>query len=141
MDHALEADAEVVAEEPKDRRMLAEGCLGRPDPVLANQGVARYIPSLEQPSKLRDRLALEPLVGVEHEDPVTGGVFEGGVAGGREVAGPGCVEHPGAMALGDGDRPIGRAGVDHDDLVHAPNACKAAFQVPLLVLDDHAETE
>lgn len=57
------------------------------------------------------------LVGIEHEDPVTAGVFEGGVAGGGEVVGPGDGIDFSAVGASDVEGAVGGACIDDDDLV------------------------
>ena len=87
-------------------------------------------------------LGHEHLVGVEVHDPVAGGGVEGCVAGRGEVAVPRVVQDARAVALGDLDGAVGRAGVDDDDLVdRVARGLQAAPDHRLLVLDDHAQAQ
>ena len=62
----------------------------------------------------------QALVGVDAEDPTTGGVLKSDVAGGGEVVVPGVVQDLGPVVARDGGRVVDRAGVHDDQFVGDP---------------------
>src|SRR5260370_1049194 len=61
---------------------------------------------------------LKSLVGIDVQDPVAGRLLQCKVAGRREVVARGKVMQFGWKSAGYFDRPVARAGVDHDDLIN-----------------------
>ena len=79
------------------------------------------------------------LVGVDGEEPAAVGSLDRLVAVEGEVVPPGVLVHRGPEVPGDPDRVVGRAGVDHHDLVReGTEALEAAAEVLGLVTDDEA---
>jgi hypothetical protein len=84
----------------------------------------------------------QPLIGVEHQDPVPGGALDGEVSRGGEVVVPRPLEDPGPPGGRQLAGGVGGAGVDQHHLVHDPlHRVEAAGEHQLLVASDHAEGE
>ena len=107
--------------------------------TLRAAGPAVRVRLPDQRPDVVSRLCGQVFVGIDDQDPVARRGLEPDVAGGGEVAGPGVVTDRGAGAGRDVRRRVGRARVDHDDLVgDARQAGQAAREHALLVLDDQA---
>ena len=87
-------------------------------------------------------LRVEPLVGVEPEDPVAGRVADALVPRGGEVVHPREIDDDGAAVERHLAGPVGRAGVDDDHLVHqVGDRGQAVAEHGLGVPGDHAERD
>jgi hypothetical protein len=84
----------------------------------------------------------QPLVGVEHQRPVGIGLFERGIARGREVVAPVEVAHPCAGTSCQLRRGVTGAGVEHEHRVDMrAHARQAAFDAARLVARDHHQRQ
>ena len=114
VDRAAEPDVGSVAPQP----VLPVGRPPDPGDETHPEGHAA-VGRVEEGARAGD-VAAHPFVGVDVEDPVTGGEVEAPVARGGEVTPPGLVPDHRAVTLGDAERAVGRAGVDDHDLVDEP---------------------
>ncbi len=114
----LPAHVRMVAEEPHviDIHGRADA-LVRPGARLHDVGGVFVFEAGEQLAQLLAVFFVEPVIGVEPEDPVPRGVSQALIAGAGEVVAPGEVEDAGAEGGGDFLGAVGRAGVDDDDFV------------------------
>ena len=88
-----------------------------------------------------DRLGGHDLVGVEVEEPVVAALLLGEALLGA-VAGEIVVDHPRACGLRDRLRAVGRARIDHDDVVgEAGDRIQRRADPVGLVLDDEEDRE
>jgi hypothetical protein len=77
------------------------------------------------------------VVGINPEDPITGGAIKGLLASMRKISAPRCVENPVGILTSDSLGGVGRSGVDDDDFVDViANAGEATRQGTLLILYD-----
>ena len=84
----------------------------------------------------------EPLVAVEDQDPVAGGVLERHVARGGEIILPRKLDHARVVGARHILGLVARAGVDHHDLVDGgARGTQTIAEVALLVARDHAERD
>ena len=89
--------------------------------------------------KLRVLRGGQFLVGVEHQNPVAGGVLQRGVAGGGKIIAPRERINFRAEFARDLHRAVGRAGVHHDDLRReAAHGFQALREELFLILDNQA---
>src|SRR4029077_2599319 len=96
--------------------------------------------AMHESAKLFEGVRLDSLVGIEPEDPVTGGMGKRFIAGGGEVVRPGEIKDPGAELPGNVRGAVGRSGVDGNDFVkQLMNGVEALRQILPLVFDDHAQ--
>ena len=80
------------------------------------------------------------LVRIQHENPIAGGVFQSGVAGGAEIIAPDKVMHLRAVFPGDRDGAVGRAGVHHHNLGgETVDGLQAAGEEALLIFNDETQ--
>ena len=121
----------------------AERPVGRePGPGMEQDVVADVRRVRQQRPDRRRRSGSDALVGVDVENPVAPRAIEGVIAGCGEVVRPGELVHPGAVCPRNVHGPIGRAGVDDDDLVdELVERREAGRQEALLVLDDQDSRE
>ncbi len=105
----------MVAKEPD---MVHDGL-----PLLARRGKTEtfhhiscilFLKPVHQSGKLAPILGVEPVVGVEPEDPVSHGMAQTFIACGGEIIDPGKLKDTRPEPRRDLPRPIGRTGVDHD---------------------------
>ncbi len=82
------------------------------------------------------------VIGIHVKDVFFGRIGKGGAAGCGEVTGPLVEKYPIRVSAGDGNRLIGRSGIDDIDLVdQIAYGFQTAGQHGFLVLDDHAEAD
>ena len=140
VDAALEAVLGAVAKEPQRVVLDGRAVLELADVVGLGQEDALAPGVAQQLAQARAVALDEDLVGVEVHQPIGGRRVQADVAGRGEVAVPLVVQDGRAEGLGDRDRPVGRPGVDDDQLVdEVHHSGQAAREHRLLVLDDHAE--
>ncbi len=131
MNDALEADARIVAKEARLR-------VGRPIDERMEAQVPRDLAAVGKHG-IEDGAVgnVEPLVGVDVEDPVAARLLQRVVARGGEVVAPGEVSELDRKLLRLRDRVVARSGVDHNDLVDvADERLQTPFDETGFVPDD-----
>src|SRR5579864_2060662 len=142
----LEVIARAVAPRETQHRLLVDAAGQRslaeqrsrdsPQTPSRNTGINR-----EQPRKLHLQRCVEPFVGIETEAPGLDPLLHRELLL-RRIAGPGTFDEPDRQArlhelADDLEGPVGRTGIDHDDLRAGCEAPEASRDVLLLVLADH----
>jgi hypothetical protein len=79
------------------------------------------------------RRRLQPFVGIEQDHPGLAGACNGGIFL-RAESQPVLVRNDGALGAGNGDRGIGRAGIQHDDLMAQGHQRAQAARDPVLLV-------
>jgi hypothetical protein len=96
---------------------------------------------LQQSGNTVPGVAIQLLVGIEHQNPIGGHRCQGSIAGLGEVIFPRRRNHRGSKLMGDLDRVVGGAGIrDYDLAYNSTHALKAGTQRIRPILHDHRET-
>lgn len=98
--------------------------------------------SVEQPPELLVVGRVDPVVGVEPEGVIAGGVLQGFIAGRREIVDPGEFKDGGSVSQGDLASGVRGAGVHDDDFVkQSPDRFQTEWKVILFVTYDHHKAD